>query len=105
MYIADSKYEVAIDRWQQTAANNLLSLLFQLLHHCCHGKHQLGAHQNLFIFPEKMVIIWLVGSIWQGIIKLCTIVYNLGPHEYLARISQIVIFQKRFSQVYHFTCL
>ena len=69
MYVADSKYEVAIDRWQQRA-NNLLSLLFQLLHHCCHGKHQLGAHhhQNLFIFPEKMVIIWFVGSIWQGIL-------------------------------------
>ena len=88
MYIADSKYEVAIDRWQQRA-NNLLSLLFQLLHHCCqgkhqlgahhhqnlfifpkktHGKHQLGAHQNHFIFPEKMVIIWFVGSIWQGIL-------------------------------------
>ena len=71
MYVADSKYEVAIDRWQQTAANNLLSLLFQLLLHCCHGKHQLGAHvahQNLFIFPEKMVIIWFVGSFWQGVL-------------------------------------
>ena len=67
MYVADSKYEVAIDRWQQQA-NNLLSLLFQLLVHCCHGKHQLGAHQNFFIFPGKMVIIWFVGSIWQGIL-------------------------------------
>ena len=92
MYIADSKYEVAIDRWQQRA-NNLLPLLFQLLHHCCHGKHQLGAHhQNLFIFPEKMVIIWFVGSIWQGILYLGRVFYNVVPNEYLARISWIVIF-------------